>query len=254
MSTKGIADVVFCLDASGSMQPCIEAVKRHITDFVAGLTSNGQQKWDLRLDFVAHQTGGASNGGALFNNRSTFYDECFQGVYGSFLQGGGKFFTSDLGQFQSGLGGVNCQGDEAMLVALDFCLDFPWRPAKDCHRVVIMLTDESCETGVLVAEQKAKVNDLVKKIQDQRVMLFLVAPDSPIYQELAQADKSEYEVIEETGSGGGLTGVDFRKVLEYIGKSVSVSTNQQATPTEKVERGLFGQKRWVDGSGSFTGA
>ena len=235
MSTKGIADVVFCLDASAYMQPCIEAVKRHIADFVTGLTSSGQQKWDLRVDFVAHQTGVADNGGTMLTNRTVFNDECFGGLYGGILQGGGKFFTDDLGQFQSALGKVKCQGDEAMLVALDFCLDFPWRPAKDCHRVIIMLTDEACETGSMVAEQKARVTELIKKIQDQRVMLFLVAPDSPIYQELAQADKSEYEVIDEAQRSGGLGGVDFRKVLEYIGKSVSVS-NCQGGPKAEVTR------------------
>ena len=37
MSTKGTADVVFCLDASGSMGPCIEGVKSHIASFVDGL-------------------------------------------------------------------------------------------------------------------------------------------------------------------------------------------------------------------------
>jgi hypothetical protein len=252
MSTRGIADVVFCLDASASMQPCIEAVKRHISDFITGLTSNGQQKWDLRLDFVAHQTAESGSGGTVFQDRSVFHDECHAALYGGFMQGGGRFFTADQGQFQSGLSKVVCQGDEVMLVALDFCLDFPWRPAKECHRVVIMLTDEPAETGSIVPEQKAKVADLIKKVQDQRVMLFLVAPDSPIYQELASADKSEYEVVDDAQTGRGLAGVEFRKVLEYIGKSVSVSANQGA-PEAKVQRGLFGQKSWVACGGSFTG-
>jgi hypothetical protein len=249
MSTKGIADVIFCLDASGSMQPCIESVKRHIVDFVAGLTSNGQQKWDLRLDFVAHQAGVSANRGVPFNNSSVFLDDCWDGLYLNLRQEGMRFFTENQAEFQMGLDRISCQGDEAMLLALDFCLDFPWRPAKNCHRVVIMLTDEPCETGFNVSGQQAKIVELIQKIQGLRVMLFLVAPDSPIYQELAQADKSEYEVIDDAQMGGGLAGVDFRKVLEYIGKSVSVSTNQ-GSPTAEVMRGVFGQSSWGGGGSS----
>ena len=252
MSTKGIADVIFCLDASGSMGHCIDEVKQHITEFVTGLTANGQQKWDLRLDFVAHQTGEATTGGTLFQNRSAFQDECHGGLYGGMLQGGGRFFTANLAEFQSGLGKIVCQGDEAMLVALDFCLDFPWRPAKDCHRVVVMLTDEPCETGSMVSEQQTKVVELIKKIQTQKIMLFLVAPDSPIYQQLAQADKSEYEVIDDALTGRGLEGVDFCEVLEFVGKSVSVSSTQGGA-TPETDRGLFGQKSWGNATGRFGG-
>ena len=38
MSTKGTADVIFCLDASGSMGPCIEGVKSHIAGFAEKLS------------------------------------------------------------------------------------------------------------------------------------------------------------------------------------------------------------------------
>ena len=30
MSTKGVIDLVFCLDASASMRPCIDAVRRRL--------------------------------------------------------------------------------------------------------------------------------------------------------------------------------------------------------------------------------
>ena len=34
MSAKGIANILFCLDASGSMAPCFRGVREHIVDFL----------------------------------------------------------------------------------------------------------------------------------------------------------------------------------------------------------------------------
>ena len=53
-STKGVADVVFCLDASDSMKPCIDGVRTHIGSFLDGLKSDQQRARDVRFDFVAH--------------------------------------------------------------------------------------------------------------------------------------------------------------------------------------------------------
>ena len=47
-----------------SMSPCIDAVKVHISDFVAALSTPRQQRWDVRLDFVAHKASDVSGGGA----------------------------------------------------------------------------------------------------------------------------------------------------------------------------------------------
>jgi 2-hydroxychromene-2-carboxylate isomerase len=249
MSTKGVADVVFCIDASASMQPCIEGVRTHVSDFVTALTAARQGvEWDLRLDFVAHHASEGTNNGAVFAASSVGTDPggLWNALYG---QSPGRLFTKALPEFRDALQKVEVAGNEAPLIALDFALDFPWRDAKTCHRVVIMLTDEAAESGVAVELQSAAITQLQEKIQDLRVMLFLVGPDSQIFNRLAEVNRSEYEVV--PGNGDGLARVDFGKVLAYIGKSVSVS-NLQATSAPAVKRGLFGQPGW--GGGSFSGA
>ena len=77
-----------------------------------------------------------------------------------------------------------------------------------------------------------------------RILLFLVAPDSPIFEQLSAVDKCEYETVD--NQSNGLADVDFRELLYQIGKSVSVSVvGQQGGPTEKkVSKGLFGQATW----------
>lgn len=232
MTSRGVADVVFCLDASSSMVPCIEGVKGHIADFVEGLRGDGQVSWDLRLDFLAHSV---MRG---FCARTLGAEDALETLY----HGRGQvLFTADTEKFCSALDSVTANGDEAGLFALDCSLDFPWRAASKCHRAVVMMTDEPFEGGAYVSEQRSGVQDLVTKIQAQRVMLYLVAPPSEVYDEIAAADRSEYHAVDT--SGNGLAGVDFAEVLAYIGKSVSRSVLQAGAPRAP-RRALFGQSGW----------
>ena len=251
-STKGVADVVFCLDASDSMKPCIDGVRTHIGSFLDGLKSDQQRTWDVRFDFVAHHTV-AGEGGQIGHSHFSLYqnepgnDALISLYLGS---GNGRFFTSDIDEFKRGLDKVEVLGDEGPLIALDTCLDLPWRKADECHRVVIFMTDEPFETSSIPDKEKAFLGEIQQKTQDLKILLFIVAPDSPVYEELSEVDKSEYEVVE--SHSAGLADVDFRKLLSGIGKSVSVSTaNQQGAPVEKtVKKGIFGQTEWGNMEGA----
>src|SRR5205823_8840036 len=132
----------------------------------------------------------------------------------------GALFTTDFTEVRSGLSHVTVFGDEAMLVALDLCLDFPWRPRGTCHRVVVLLTDEPLEANANAREQRRLVGTLIDKIHALGVMLFLVGPKSEGFEELAEADKSQYQQVTQTQDGLGT--LDFARVLAHIGKSVSV--------------------------------
>jgi hypothetical protein len=247
MSTTGVVDIVFLLDASDSMRPCIDAVRRHLGDFICGLESGSQHRIDYRLDFLAHC---CDSSGTPFN-LSSLRNSGVDLVAALYKPGqSGSFFTTDPEEFRKGLGRVDVAGDEATIVALDFALDFPWRPRSSCHRVVIALSDEPLETGASVATQRAKISDVIDKIQALGVMLFLVAPESPAFAELAEADKSEYQVIDTTGDG--LAGVDFGKVLSFIGKTISMASTQ-GIDDRAVPRALFGQNAWGSSDAAVRG-
>ena len=238
MTTRGVTDIVFCIDASQSMQPCIDAVREHVLHFIHGLQS-GQRAMDWRIDFLAY---GCDEGGAVFREQSVRLQgmDLVSALYGPGDKS--KLFTHDVAEFRTALQSVRVEGDEATLVALDCALDFPWRPRNQCHRVVICLTDEAFETGAAIAEQKARLPALVEKIHRLGVILFLVAPDSAVYEELACVQRSEYRKVQ--GTSDGLRSVDFAQVLGAIGKSVSVSRLQGGSEAD-VPRGLFGQTSWV---------
>ena len=233
MGTKGTVDVVFCLDASGSMAPCIEGVKSHIASFVDGLKKGGQRNWDLRLDYVAHWS---ING---LHMESLHEPNLAEALYQTFSTGqnqrGTRLFTTDIEEFKRGLSEVDTIGDEISLFALDSCLDFPWRQTDECHRVVVFMTDEPTSSGARMQEQKSKLQALMQKIMDLRVMLFIVGPECPVYDELAEVNKSEYEVIDD------LFSINFSHLLAGIGKSVSVSQTSQQSTEPKARRELYGQ-------------
>jgi len=248
MTTRGVADIVFCLDASGSMAPCIDGVRSHIAAFVEGLRSTGNVTWDLHLDFVAYKCGSVCEGIPIWTHQSLFNDELWEIWYQSKRQGG-RFFTSIVEEFRQGLSRITVEGNEDTLLALDFALDSPWRDAAKCHRVVILMTDEPFEGGASSEEHQVVLPQLIEKIQALRVMLYMVTPPSPVYERLSEVDKCEHYVVE--SAGNGLEGVDFREVLSFIGKSVSASTVQGIE--RPVTRGLFGQAGWGPSSGSFSG-
>ncbi len=248
MTTKGVVDVVFSLDASDSMRPCIDAVKTHITGFLKGLESDLQRHWDVRFDYVAHWTAESADGGGgiVHHEESLYHHEEDNGLLGALYNRQHseptRFFTSDIEELRKGLGRIEVAGDEGPLIALDFCLDFPWRPAEECHRVVILLTDETFETSISPELELEYMEQVQEKIEDLRIQLFVVAPDSAGFDRLSQVDKSEYEVIEALEDG--LSSVDFAELLAAIGSSVSASVPNQLSKTKEVTRGLFGQEDW----------
>src|SRR5258708_10316211 len=68
-SIRGVADIVFLIDATGSMEPCIESLKANIGTFIDSLVTGGTNApspvKDWRAKGVAVPDGGA-RGGAWF--------------------------------------------------------------------------------------------------------------------------------------------------------------------------------------------
>ena len=397
MSGTNKADIVFVLDASSSMEPCIEGVKRHISSFADVFRNDPNNKWDLRFDFIAHDDTTIENrpagidkdfrervisaGGAyddvdvrfslIWNNRndldlhviapsgeeiyfgkkksrcrgmldvdrnvggqtrkpvenvrwlkgeapdglyrvfarnftfhepdesptsfrlesfvggelqhfdgliskngetredsdinvgefrftrgmkqrtsqqgsnpggfraqSLFEKELLKSLYGGSSQG--RCFTEDVSTFQTALAKVETGENEAPLVALDCALDFPWRDAAACRRIVILMTDEPVEGGNYLTESKNKVDALVQKIHTLKVLLYMVTPESEVFERLSAADKSEWDVVE---GGDGLAAVDFSELLNRIAKSISKSQASQIN-LRAPSKALFGQDKW----------
>ena len=172
-----------------------------------------------------------------FRAQSIFELDLVTSLYGTRQ---GKFFTSDIREFQRALEKVKIGENEAPLVALDCALDFPWRDSSVCRRIIILMTDEPVEGGNYLTESTAMADKLIEKIHALKALLYMVTPESAIFEKLSAADKSEWEVVQ---GGDGLASVNFSKLLDSIAKSISKSQSSQASGTNAF-RALFGQDRW----------
>lgn len=249
MAGRQTADIVFCLDSSGSMSPVFRQVCKNITTLVNSLNNeNNQFHWDVRFDFLSY-----SNGCSEMMLETMYHKGI--GVIDALYKAkrdanggisGGKFFTSDIKEFSDRVKQLTADYDEATGYALDIVADFPFRDASTCHRVVILLTDEPIETGVCVNKTQSKLMDLANKLQDKKISLFMVTPPSDMFDTLSQIDKCEWTI----DTSNGLTSTDFTKLMQTIGKSVSVSQTSSASGSNTVKP-LFNQKSWKETCSSF---
>ena len=231
------ADIVFVLDISASMRPCIEGIKTQIGAFVETFRRLDQITWDLRLGLLAHQAGVSDANSIVVRTQTLASQGGLQLLYGTDASG---LFTRDVEAFRHVLAQLAVEGDEAMLLALDCAMDFPWRADVGCHRVVVMMTDEPIEDGMMLAESRAMIGDIIKKLIDLRISLYVLGPDSPLLDALSAAPHSEWVVVD---GHTGLRDIDFHKVLKAIAQSISTSAASQQAPA-RPRRALFGQDQW----------
>ena len=232
MPKTNCADVLFCIDVSISMNSCIKGVCEYLNDFVRGLTQNGQQQWDVRVDFLAFSDDKNNHYYRTTNlTSSQVIDKLYRNPDPS------SFFTKDLKKFQKSLSKKETYWAQQQLHALDVASDFPWRTSTECHRVLVLLTDDVPGEGY----DESRINAQIAKVMEKRIKLFMIAPPDRAYYCLSQANHSEYNdsvPLQDLTP----TSIDFSALLEAIGKSVSVARCQSGgsnTPTP-----LYGQKSW----------
>jgi len=238
-------DLVLLVDSSQSMSPCFAGLQQHLADLLAPLH---QVNFKVRFGLVAYNT---SRDGQNVIYSFTFVNgdglQKIRRLYSS-QASADDFFTEDGAWIAGVLGNLVPRGDEDTLLALDVAADFPFGPLDSTRRVIALFTDEKLETGILGKAPIAKIPELIEKLQQRRIQLFIAAPLSPGLEQLAAVDRAEVEAIE---GGDGLKSLDFAKLLAQMGKSISVASLQTgAEPAWK--KALFGQDRFgaSDSAGS----
>jgi uncharacterized protein involved in tellurium resistance len=231
-------DLVLLVDSSESMRPCFTALREHLKDLLYPLQ---QANFKVRFGLVAYAAA-PGRGGPVYDH--TFIGgsgpEMVRKLY-SASPNAADFFTSDSSVVTRVLGGLEAQGNEDTLLALDIAADFPFGPPESTRRVIAVFTDEPLEAGVSEAGPMAKIPELIQKLMSRRIQLFVSAPFSSAMEQLGSLDRAEIEAVD---GGDGLKSVDFKKLLAQMGKSISVSSMQLgAEPAWK--KAIFGQDRWT---------
>ncbi len=231
--TKGVADLVFLIDLTGSMAPCIDALRKNIETFIDSLSrgdgNSAAPVRDWRGKVVGYRDleSGATDGVPWFVDNP---------------------FVRDVAALKAQLASVKAEGGgdepESLLDALYKVASMPaipkgsqaedpakWRYRSDAARVVIVFTDASFKETMSLPEAKGgSLQDVANVVMANRIILSLFAPNFEGYDRLSQIDKSEWEVVEFEG----LTPqqalekftsdpVNFKTTLQQLAASVSRS-------------------------------
>ncbi|MBN2584531.1 MAG: VWA domain-containing protein [Planctomycetes bacterium] len=226
---KGVVDIVFLLDATGSMQPCIDALKTNISTFIDTLTTKNANNQTPVKHWRAKAVGYrdfTSDAVPLVDNP----------------------FVEDAAAVKSQLAGITAEGGgdeaESLLDALYQVASMEqtgkggqyeptkWRYRSEAARVVVVFTDAPYKE-VMANPSGGTFEDLKNAIHANRIVLSIFAPNLPCYDLLASLDKSElmaydFDTADLQGAQKALAeftadGENFRQTLVQLAKSVSKS-------------------------------
>ena len=247
MTTPNV-DLVLVIDASDSMRPCIDQLRRHLRELVKPMQGHvARIRFGLvGLSASAKATGTSFRLTTLAADQEN-WQQSIDALYGA-RSGQYELFTEDPDKLIAAMDGIEVSGNEHNLLALDMALDHPWGPSSTTKRVVAMFSDEALEDGVEPGADAAELTALIDKIHRRRVKLFCALPYSNAAQALSMANGSEIEAVSD---GQGLASVDFRALMTQMGKSISTSALQGGLDEKHTPEPLFGQDEWVAGSGGW---
>jgi hypothetical protein len=236
--TKGVADIVFMIDVSGSMEPCIDALRKNIEAFAETLSrgdaNNAAPVKDWRAKVVGYRDlDSAESEGIPWIVDNPFVREvaALKAQLGTLrAMGGGDEPESLLDAL------FKVATMEAVPKGSQTVDPNKWRYRSDAARVVVVFTDASFKETMGIPEANGgSLQDVANVIMANRIILSLFAPNFEGYDRLSQIDKSEWEVVEYEGLSPQAAlqkftsdPVNFRNTLKQLAASVSKSAETAA--------------------------
>jgi len=236
--TKGVADIVFIVDISGSMAPCIDALRKNIEAFIDSLSQGGANNAAPVRDWRGKVVGFRDIEAAQGEGLPWIIDNSF---------------VTDANALKAQLAALDAAGGgdepESLLDALYKVASMEatpkgaqssdpgkWRYRSDAARVVIVFTDAPFKETMSIPEAKGgSLQDVANVVMANRIILSLFAPNFEGYDRLSQIDKSEWEVVEYEGLSPQEAlkkftsdPVNFRTTLKQLAASVSRSAETVA--------------------------
>jgi hypothetical protein len=227
---KGIADIVFLLDATGSMGPCINAVKQNITKFVTTLTTPNPNGGAVVKDWRAKVLG----------YRDLDYNDCPAYVDNPFV--------SSVGELETQLSGLHADGGgdepETLLEALYKLAAMPtsrpeeqlrpdaWRPVGAARRFVVVFTDAPFKEP-LRDPKGASIDDVILNLMTAKIILHIFAPKKfDRFNTLAEVDKAQWHAIPMQDGKSAQDALaeytsdpaKFGKIIEQLAKTITVQS------------------------------
>lgn len=168
---KGIADILFLLDTSTSMNNVFDFLVNNIEVFIQKLKieTRAIKQWDLRVGVVA-------------GDRLEYF----------ILP-----FSNDVQKVSQGLKRIideRKKANECVLMGIDLALTkLEWR--KDARRIMIVFTDEKLSTNYKPDEQRIGLQELMQRLISMRILLIFYSPECQDYKILSVIPKSKISFI-----------------------------------------------------------
>jgi hypothetical protein len=236
--TKGVADIVFVVDISGSMAPCIDALRQNIETFVTSLSSGDANNAAPVKDWRAKVVG--------YRDIECADSEGLPWIVDNQFVRDPAELKSQLAALQANGGGDEPESlldtlykvatMEATAKGAQTIEPGKWRYRSDAARVVVVFTDASFKETMSIPEAKGgSLQDVANVVMANRIILSVFAPNFEGYDRLSQIDKSEWEVVEFEGLNAQEAlqkftsdPVNFRNTLKQLAASVSRSAETVA--------------------------
>lgn len=203
---KGVADIVFCFDCTGSMTEIINSVKNNVDNFIDGLKTFADLDWRARA----------------MGYRDFEVDE-------EYLINDKPFVENDAAALKAQIGTIEAKeytgGDEP-----ESTLDAIWYAAfksdwrSNCHKIVVVFTDETSKgvndkTVADIPNADADLDVLAQELNVNHIKLFLWGKKDPLYDVLQKIPRADIKQLEDPEND--FKNMQFDKLMEQIGKTIS---------------------------------
>lgn len=223
---KGVVDIVFLIDVTASMQPCIDALRHNIEAFVDRIESDAQDNpvRDWRGKIVGYRDYEVDDVPYIDNQFVSDAVQLKQQLGRLEADGGGDEPESLLeGIYNVANMGQNDKGTQSMDPD-------KWRYRSDAARVVIVFTDASFKDP-MHTPAGGTIDDVKNACHANKIILNLFAPDMECYDRLSAIDKCEWNAIEAGADSTPAEALEaftndqtnFDKAMDALAASVSKS-------------------------------
>jgi hypothetical protein len=214
------AQIVFLVDSTGSMAPCIQRLKDNIHAFMESLSSGNEQ-----IDWSARIVG--------FRDTETDREKhWFVGLDDHLFVKTSAELQTQLSSLEAKYGGVGEKeipetGLDAVW-AVSHASD--WAPVGSMHRVIVLLSD--APTKSIVTDNVANppldhtddVQELGSFLASEHFKVQIYAYACPEYERLGNLPNSDFFDVSQGGAADsylGLENLDFDKVADYLSASIT---------------------------------
>lgn len=203
------ADVVMCIDCTGSMDGILSKIKSNALDFHSDLADKcldyGKEITGMRIKVIAFRD---------FCDAQPFEISEFHNMPEQ-----EDAFRSFVSRLKADGGG---DGPERGHDALGLAIQSEWNNEPDVHQVIILWTDNASHP--LSATSPGPKNlDNMKTLWDEKMSkrgkkMILFAPEDPSW--AAITDSWDKVIRHDVDAGGGLTDMDYEDIIKALSESI----------------------------------